>query len=146
MRLAISPRVVSLWRLEYTLLLGAAGLLLGCLEVFSLILSAILQGLALAAYFYLVLDYAPRRWKKYRVVLENGQLTVCRGVWTRSRYALPLFQVQAVQVRHRPTQRLFGLYSVVLVLPGQRFMLCGLEPGACRVLLRAAQKRGAAGV
>lgn len=141
MNLSISPRTVSLWRLEYTLFLGGAGLLLGCLAVFSLILSAILQGLALAAYFYLVLDYAPRRREKYRIQLKDGILTTSYGVWIQRRVAVSLNRVQTVQVRRSPTQRLFGLCSVILSLPGTRLALPGLEVSSCRGLLRAVRGR-----
>lgn len=141
MNLTVSPRAVSLWRLEYTLLLGATGLLLGCIAVFSLFFSAVLQGTALAVYFYLVLDYAPRRARNYRFHAGKGKLTVCCGVWFRRRYTLSLAHIQAVQVRRSPTQRLFGLCSVALALPGTRLVLTGLETASCRALIRTVRDR-----
>ena len=140
MNITVSQRAVSLWRLEYTFLLGGTGLLLGCVAVFSLILSAVLQGMALAAYFYLALDYAPRRLKKYRIQISDGMLTIWYGVWVRRSVTISLAHVQAVQVRRRPAQRLFGLCSIILSLPGTRLVLSELETVSCRTLLRTVRR------
>ncbi len=142
MKIEISPRAVSLWRLESTLLLAAAGLLLGGVAVFSRALSALLQGAALAAYGYLMLYHCEKRRQNLRLWVENGTLTVTCGVWIRRRSALPLEGVQILRVGRTVTQRLFGLCSVTLFLPGAKLTVAGLNIPSCRRLVRCVRSQG----
>ena len=91
---------------------------------------------------YLALDYAPRRLKKYRIQISDGMLTIWYGVWVRRSITISLAHVQAVQIRRRPAQRLFGLCSIILSLPGTRLVLSELETVSCRTFLRTV-RRGA---
>lgn len=87
--------------------------------------------LAAAAAGWALLVAPRRRWAAWGWALEEGELHVARGVWTKIHTIVPLTRVQHIDVAQGPLERALGVARLVLHTAGTSYAVVVL-PGVSR--------------
>lgn len=99
--------------------LMAGGIALGLVAQARLGWPAWPIGGAVAAVALWALLIAPRRrWAAWGWALDEDEMHVGRGVWTRKHTVVPILRVQHIDIAQGPLERVFGLARLVLHTAG----------------------------
>ena len=117
----LDPKAVPLWRINAAL--GMLPLLAGA-AVVALVLRQLprvpewlgptLVALALVWAVWEIGPMPALRWRTWRYGIDDREVDLQRGWWTRTRTVVPMARIQHVDTARGPLQRHFGLASVVL--------------------------------
>lgn len=140
MKLSLAKKALLLWRVWLMLLCAAAGILFYALFPF-LGNSAVAAGIFLGAIaLWLFFFWIPGYYSSFQIQLEAGRLSLRRGVLLHLEHSASLSAVLLLQLRQTPLQRLMGIASVTLCLPGSRLHLPDLSLNDAQELSRLWKK------
>ena len=140
MKLSLAKKALLLWRVWLMLLCAAAGILFYALFPF-LGNGAVAAGIFLGAIaLWLFFFWIPGYYSSFQIQLEAGRLSLRRGVLLHLEHSASLSSVLLLQLRQTPLQRLMGIASVTLCLPGSRLHLPDLSLNDAQELSRLWKK------
>lgn len=67
------------------------------------------------------------KYKYFRYQIENGELIVEEGIFTRKRHVAPLFRIQNIDVTEGPIMRKFGLSGITFATASETLYIPELE-------------------
>lgn len=140
MKLSLAKRALLLWRVWLILICAAIGILF--YAFFPLLRNgAVAVGIFLAAIaLWLFFFWIPGYYSSFQIQLEAGRLSLRRGVFLHLEHSASLSAVLLLQLRQTPLQRLMGIATVTLCLPGSRLHLPDLSLDDAQELLRLWKK------
>lgn len=135
MKLSLAKKALLLWRIWLMLICAAAGVLFYAL--FPLLGNgAVAAGIFLGAIaLWLFFFWIPGYHSSFQIQLEAGRLSLHRGVFLHLEHSTSLSAVLLLQLHQTPLQRLMGIASVTLCLPGSRLHLPDLSLDDAQQLL-----------
>jgi len=83
--------------------------------------------------------YLPKFLSKLYFRLDSEHLTLYSGVFCKSVKFISLNNIQYVYIIINPFERLFGICSLIVVLPGGRAVIPGIKPETADNLVGALQ-------
>ena len=118
----VDPRTVSVWRWQ-ALIVAAIGLVPVAIVATKLSsaasIAALLFYVALTIWFAWLYPSAYYRALSFGIDVQG--VTIERGLWWRSRLALPRIRVQHSDVSQGPLQRRYGVATLKLYTAGSRY-------------------------
>jgi hypothetical protein len=120
----LDPRQLSVLRIRAGVMAALLTLAAAALDRLALRGSGLPLGAATGAAALLGLALAlmmpKRRYRGWSYRMDEDELHLRYGLWTRVRSVVPFGRVQHIDVVHGPLQRLFGLGTLVLHTAGTR--------------------------
>ncbi len=130
---SLPARTLCLWRLR--LCAAALPLILAasCLCLFSFVFAAA-AGVLLAAFFISFFFYLPRYHKSYKISVDEGIISVTRGVILETERILPKDKVLCHRSLQTPLERVLGLYSISLFVVKHRIGLAPIDKTLTKII------------
>lgn len=126
---------LSVMRIRLLLTALLPMLLCGLLSAFAPVAAAVLSGLLLAVFLWAWVWYLPRYLDSCRVILADGAIAVCRGVFLKKKYILPSPRTVYCERVTTPIGSLFGLKAVNIHLVRHRLSVDGLSAENAELML-----------
>jgi membrane protein YdbS with pleckstrin-like domain len=123
MKITLTQKAVTVWRLRYTAYAAGAAFLCGGIAAFYVPLAAAIGSTAFFTYLFGLCYYAPAKGKHIRCAVHNRGVFLNYGVFFRCERALPFHRIQYIEIRRSPAQRLMGLCNLVLHAAGAKVCL-----------------------
>ena len=139
----------QLWVLRIRALIGAGIILIAIIvaDLGWLRATGVPAGLTSAGAAVLLFAWAmlmpKRRYRSWGYKLDEEELHIQQGIWTRVRTIVPFGRVQHIDVAQGPLERKFGVGTLILHTAGTRNSAVGLpglefgEAGRIRDLIRS---------
>jgi len=121
---ALDPAHLSVLRIRAAIMAALLVAAVGALEMIGVAGTPLPVGAATLAAFSVAAAAAllmpRRRYRSWSYRMDEDELHISSGVWTRTRTVVPFGRVQHIDVVQGPLQRRFGVASLVLHTAGTR--------------------------
>lgn len=122
------PRsAIIVWRIRITLIMFAVVFLCGAVAVFDKKISAFLIFINFLFYLYIFIFYCEDRYKSQSYFNDDKFLQLKKGVYLKKLITIFKDKVQYTKLVIYPDQRLFGLCTLYIFLPGEKLSISQIE-------------------
>lgn len=130
------PQIISVWR--SVLICAALPAAVAC-SLFlkpGTLLWGVCSGLWILPFLFFYIVYFPLRRRRLSLEVEKGQLVMRTGVFYSIVRTVPYESIQFVGLRTSPLHKRWQLASLVVVAPGGRLLMPGLDAQEAQRLVR----------